>query len=214
MTREEKEQALAALNEQELAYCMQHSDLHTQATQAVPGSGNVDAEIMFIGEAPGQKEDETGVPFVGAAGKLLSELLQSINMSREDVFIANVIKHRPPGNRDPLPEEIAVYTPWLTGQIDIINPKIIATLGRFSMNFVLGPGFSISKIHGQPKRKNGRIIVPLYHPAAALYSGNLRPALFEDFQKIPKIIELVSEERAQQAREEAANAPEAQGRLL
>ena len=116
-------------------------------------------------------------------------------MQRENIFIANVIKHRPPDNRDPLPEEIEVYRPWLQGQIDIIDPKIIITLGRFSMDFVLGPGFSISKIHGQPKRKRGRVVVPLYHPAAALYSGNLRPVLFADFAKIPKIIEVVTKER-------------------
>lgn len=205
-----KEKALRILNEQQLAYCIEHSNLHEGTTQAVPGSGNPDADILFIGEAPGKKEDETGVPFVGAAGKLLSELLESIGLKREDIFIANVIKHRPPDNRDPLPEEIDVYRPWLAGQIDIIDPKIIATLGRFSMDFVLGAGYSISKIHGQPKRKNGRIIVPLYHPAAALYSGNLRPALFEDFKKIPKIIKLVK----QGQEEEHTKVSEEQKRLL
>lgn len=214
MTTEEKEAALRLLNEEQLAYCIEHSHLHEGTTQAVPGSGNPDADIMFIGEAPGQKEDETGVPFVGAAGKLLSELLASIGLNRDDIFIANVIKHRPPGNRDPLPEEIDAYRPWLAGQIDIIDPKIIATLGRFSMDFVLGPGFSISKIHGQPKRKNGRIIVPLYHPAAALYSGNLRPALFTDFQKIPKIIELIEKEQAAVADNTPEQIAEEQKRLL
>lgn len=194
MTREEKEEALRILNEEQLAYCVANSELHKGTKQAVPGNGNADAEIIFIGEAPGQKEDETGVPFVGAAGKLLADLLGSIGMKREDIFIANVIKHRPPGNRDPLPEEIDVYRPWLAGQIEIIDPKIIITLGRFSMDFVLGSGFSISKIHGQPKRKNGRVVVPLYHPAAALYSGNLRPVLFEDFARIPKIIEIIKQE--------------------
>jgi len=195
MTREEKGKALEKLNTEQLAYCIEHSTLHVGTKQAVPGSGNPDTDILFIGEAPGQKEDELGVPFVGAAGKLLSDLLESIGMKREDIFIANVIKHRPPGNRDPLPEEIAVYAPWLAGQIEIIDPKIIVTLGRFSMDFVLGSGFSISKIHGQPKRKNGRVVVPLYHPAAALYSGNLRPALFADFAKIPKIIEIVKKDQ-------------------
>ncbi len=214
MTAEEKEAALRLLNEEQLAYCIEHSHLHEGTTQAVPGSGNPDADIMFIGEAPGKKEDETGVPFVGAAGKLLSDLLESIGLKREDIFIANVIKHRPPDNRDPLPEEIDAYRPWLAGQIDIIDPKIIATLGRFSMDFVLGSGYSISKIHGQPKRKNGRVIVPLYHPAAALYSGNLRPALFEDFQKIPKIIEIVREEQERAATKEIAKSAEEQKRLL
>lgn len=190
MNREEKEEALRILNELELRSCMEQCDLYKTATQAVPGAGNPDAEIMVIGEAPGQKEDETGIPFMGAAGKFLNELLASINMKREDIFIANCIKHRPPNNRDPLPEEIAIYTPWLQGQIDIIDPKIIITLGRFSMDFVLGKGFSISQIHGQPKRKNGKVIIPMYHPAAALYSGNLRPVLMADFAKVPKIIEL------------------------
>lgn len=194
MTTEEKKEVLRILNEEQLAYCIANCDLYKGTKQAVPGDGNIDAEILFIGEAPGQKEDETGVPFVGAAGKLLASLLESIGMKREDIFIANVIKHRPPDNRDPLPEEIEVYRPWLQGQIDIIDPKIIITLGRFSMDFVLGGSFSISKIHGQPKRKSGRVVVPLYHPAAALYSGNLRPVLFEDFKKIPKIIELVKKE--------------------
>ncbi len=210
MNTEEKVEALRVLNEQQLAYCVDHSDLHKGTTQAVPGDGNIDSDILFIGEAPGQKEDELGVPFVGAAGKLLASLLESIGMKREDIFIANVIKHRPPANRDPLPEEIEVYRPWLAGQIEIIDPKIIITLGRFSMDFVLGAGFSISKIHGQPKRKNGRVVVPLYHPAAALYSGNLRPVLFEDFKKIPKIIEVVKKEEAEQKKK----APEKQQHLL
>lgn len=186
-----KAEALNILNAQELKICMEKSDLYKTATQAVPGDGNPDADIVFIGEAPGKREDELGKPFVGASGKLLNELLESIGMKREDIFIANVIKHRPPNNRDPLPEEIETYTPWLQGQLDIIDPKIVITLGRFSMDFMLGKGFSISAIHGQPKRKNGRVIVPLYHPAAAMYSGNLRPILFEDFARIPKIIELV-----------------------
>lgn len=205
MTREEKAQALQALTEEQLPYVIAHSTLHEGTKQAVPGDGNPDADILFIGEAPGQKEDELGVPFVGAAGKLLNELLATINMNREDIFIANVIKHRPPGNRDPLPEEIAVYAPWLAKQIEIIDPKIIITLGRFSMDFVLGSGFSISKIHGEPKRKNGRVIVPLYHPAAALYSGNLRPTLFADFQKIPKIIALIDQEASEHSKKSQEN---------
>lgn len=188
MTRTEKEEALRLLGEEQLEYCKQRSDLYKTAKQAVPGDGNTDAEIMFIGEAPGAKEDETGKPFMGAAGKFLNELLGSIGLQREDIFIANCIKHRPPDNRDPLPEEIMAYAPWLQGQIDIIDPKIIVTLGRFSMEFVLGPDFSISKIHGQPNRRNGRLVMPMYHPAAALYSGKLRPVLLADFQKIPKLL--------------------------
>lgn len=193
-----KEEALRLLDEEQLVYCKQHSDLYKTATQAVPGDGNADAEVMFIGEAPGAKEDETGKPFMGAAGKFLNELIGSIGLQREDIFIANCIKHRPPGNRDPLPEEIAAYAPWLQGQIDIIDPKVIVTLGRFSMEFVLGPGFSISKIHGQPQivtraslPAGRQVVMPMYHPAAALYSGNLRPVLFADFQKIPRVIEIL-----------------------
>lgn len=214
MTREEKEEALRILGDEQLAYCKQHSDLYKTAIQAVPGDGNPDTEVMFIGEAPGAKEDEQGKPFVGAAGKFLNELIGSIGLKREDIFIANCIKHRPPGNRDPLPEEIAAYGPWLQGQINIIDPKIIVTLGRFSMDFVLGPGFSISKIHGQPKRRNGRVVMPMYHPAAALYSGNLRPVLLADFQKIPKVIELIKNPEPEAATEDQTQPIESQSRLL
>ncbi len=209
-----KEEALRLLGEEQLEYCKQHSDLYKTAIQAVHGDGNADTEVMFIGEAPGAKEDEMGKPFVGAAGKFLNELLGSIGLQREDIYIANCIKHRPPGNRDPLPEEIAAYAPWLQGQIDIINPKVIVTLGRFSMEFVLGPGFSISKIHGQPKRRNGRVVMPMYHPAAALYSGNLRPVLLADFQKIPKVIELIKNPPETQNTTEAEHEAEMQQRLL
>ncbi len=195
MTRKEKEEALRLLTEEQLPIVAAASDLHKTAKQAVPGDGNADAEIMFIGEAPGAKEDESGKPFVGAAGKFLNELLGSIGLQREDIFIANCIKHRPPDNRDPLPEEIAAYAPWLQRQIDIIDPKVIVTLGRFSMEFVLGPGFSISKIHGQPQivtraslPAGRQVVMPMYHPAAALYSGKLRPVLLADFQKIPKLL--------------------------
>lgn len=209
-----KEEALRLLAEEQLTIVMSASNLYKTATQAVPGDGNPDAEVMFIGEAPGQKEDELGKPFVGAAGKFLNELLVSIGLNREDVYIANCIKHRPPGNRDPLPEEIAAYEPWLQGQLDIIDPKLIVTLGRFSMEFVLGPGFSISKIHGKPKRRNGRVIMPMYHPAAALYSGNLRPVLAADFQKIPKIIEMIKNPPKEEVAEEQKEKTESQQRLL
>lgn len=214
MTREEKEEALRLLTEEQLPLVAAASDLHKTATQAVPGDGNADAEVMFIGEAPGAKEDELGKPFVGAAGKFLNELLASIGLNREDVYIANCIKHRPPENRDPLPQEIEAYGPWLQAQIDIIDPKIIVTLGRFSMEFVLGPGFSISKIHGQPKRRNGRVVMPMYHPAAALYSGNLRPVLAADFQKIPKVIEMIKNPPKEEVAEEQKEKTESQQRLL
>jgi DNA polymerase len=196
MNKVEKEQAL-----QELCARMNTPEkcpLYATAKNVVPGEGNVDADIMFIGEAPGRNEDEQGRPFVGAAGKFLTQLIESIGLKREDVYIANIIKHRPPANRDPLPEEITAYAPWLDEQINIINPKMIATLGRFSMDYLLTPGFSISQIHGQPKRRNGRVIMPLYHPAAALYRGDLRPALAADFAKIPKVLELVTQERKTQ----------------
>lgn len=197
MTREDKQKALEELNQQIAADTS--LPLKKAATRAVPGEGNPDAEILFVGEAPGAREDELGRPFVGAAGKLLDELIASIGMKREDVFIANLIKHRPPGNRDPLPVEIEAYVPYLEKQLEIIQPKLIATLGRHSMQYFLGEGLSISKIHGQPKRlpagrhgnKDGRVIIPMYHPAAALYSGSLRPALFADFAKIPKVLEMV-----------------------
>ena len=165
------------------------------ATNAVPGEGNPDADIMFVGEAPGKDEDLQGRPFVGAAGKLLNTMIESIGLRREDVFIGNLIKHRPPGNRDPLPDEIAAYEPYLAQQVAIIQPKLICTLGRFSMAYFLGPGYSISKIHGQPKRRNGQVIMPLYHPAAALYRGELRAVLAADFKKIPKVLELIEKDK-------------------
>ncbi len=190
MTTAQKEKSIAELN------ARIHADmslpLRAIATNTVPGEGNVDAEILLVGEAPGAKEDELGRPFVGAAGKLLDQLIESIGLKRQDVFIANLIKHRPPGNRDPLPEEIEAYTPYLDEQLKIIQPKLIVTLGRYSMAYFLGPGMVISKIHGQPKRNaRGQVIVPMYHPAAALYSGNLRPVLFEDFKRVLKTLDLV-----------------------
>lgn len=191
MNRTEKEAALKKLNEE---WSQKDLPLKVTATQAVPGEGNPDTDILFIGEAPGKNEDQQGRPFVGAAGQLLNELLSSIGLKREDVFIANVIKHRPPSNRDPLPEEITAYTPWLEEQLNIINPKLVVTLGRFSMDFMLGPGFSISKIHGQPKRRHGRVIMPVYHPAAVLYRRNLLPELAADFKKIPPLIEVIKKE--------------------
>ena len=191
MNRKQKEQAILKLNTRLAADS--NLPLKAAATNDVPGEGNPATQILFVGEAPGAKEDVTGRPFVGAAGKLLDDLIASIGLKREDVFIANLIKHRPPSNRDPLPEEIAAYTPYLDEQISIIQPKVIVTLGRFSMRYFLGETLTISKIHGQPKRNlNGQIIIPMYHPAAALYSGNLRPVLFADFAKIPRVIKLIT----------------------
>lgn len=187
MTPEEKQQALTQLNEREVER-VKDCSLAQSAARAVPGEGNPDADILFIGEAPGKKEDEQGKPFVGAAGKFLNELIESIGLNRSDVFITNIVKHRPPKNRDPLPEEIELYKPWLEEQINIIKPKIVVTLGRHSMRWILGPGLSISEVHGQPTQSNGILVMPMYHPAAALYRGDLRPVLKADFAKIPQII--------------------------
>lgn len=151
------------------------------------GEGSEDAEILFIGEAPGRKEDELGRPFVGQSGKLLDKMLAKINLPREQVYITNIVKRRPPENRDPLPEEIEAYKPYLVRQIDIVNPKIIATLGRFSMNYFL-PDAKISRDHGVVfrMRSQGRLIVPLYHPAAALRAGKVMKELEADFLKLAK----------------------------
>ena len=219
--------------------------LADQATQVVFGDGDPTAEMVFVGEAPGKKEDEQGIPFVGAAGKLLGQLLESIGLTRKDVYITNIVKYRTPNNRDRLPNEVQAFLPYLRRQIAVIQPTLIVTLGRHSMDCLL-PGFKISHVHGQPQRipvkhfglagspgadgvqgsndnranrTNGTksearnqltqqpaaklgsasgsarrqdeltwVILPLYHPAAALYNGGLRNTLFEDFSKIPNIL--------------------------
>ncbi len=163
-------------------------DLQFSRKKAVPGEGPANAQIMFIGEGPGFYENEQGRPFVGAAGKFLDELLAKINMKRADVFITNVVKCRPPGNRDPLPDEIQICTSnYLFRQIDAINPKVIVTLGRHSMGLFL-PDAKISTVHGQSYVVKGRLIVPMYHPAAALHQQSLRPALEKDFSRLPDMI--------------------------
>ena len=162
--------------------------LHRGRTKAVPGVGPSNAEIMFIGEAPGFHEDQQGLPFVGAAGNFLDELLESIGLKRQEVFIANVIKCRPPGNRDPLPEEIEACKPYLDRQIELIQPKLVVTLGRFSMARAF-PKARISYIHGQPRKVGGVIYYPMYHPAAALHQPSLRPTVEEDMRRIPELIE-------------------------
>lgn len=171
--------------------------LHKTRTQGVPGEGPADADILFIGEAPGQNEDLQGIPFIGAAGKFLVELLASIGLTREQVFIANVLKSRPPGNRDPLPEEAAACWPFLERQVAIIDPKLVILLGRHSMDRFL-PGLKISQAHGRPKRRlvsglGTRVYLPIYHPAAALYNGSLRQTLFDDFAKIPAILKKIED---------------------
>jgi DNA polymerase len=171
-------------------------ELAAGATQLVMGDGNVDANIVFIGEAPGKNEDEQGLPFVGAAGKFLNEMLAAAGLERSDVYITNIVKYRPPGNRDPLPEEKQAFWPYLARQLEIIDPKAIVTLGRHSMEFFL-PDAKISQIHGHAVRKKVKyhdgqqhewLIVPLYHPAAALYNGSMRSVLIEDFMNVPRII--------------------------
>ena len=175
-------------------------ELAASATQLVFGDGNPDADIVFIGEAPGKNEDEQGLPFVGAAGKFLNEMLDSIGLDRNDVYITNIVKYRPPNNRDPLPEEKKEFLPYLQTQLEIIQPKIVVTLGRHSTNCFL-PDLQISKVHGQPKRislqlkESGEplkiVILPLYHPAAALYNGAMRETLLDDFSAIPTILEKI-----------------------
>ncbi|HSX27726.1 MAG TPA: uracil-DNA glycosylase [Patescibacteria group bacterium] len=165
-------------------------ELREGATQLVFGDGNPDAEIVFIGEAPGKNEDEQGKPFVGAAGKFLNEMLEMIGMKRPDVYITNIVKYRPPNNRDPYPEEKQAFLPYLKEQLKVLKPKLIVTLGRHSMDVLL-PGLMISQVHGQPKRFEGQIYLPLFHPAAALYNGAMRQTLIDDFAKIPLILEKI-----------------------
>lgn len=164
-------------------------------TRAVPGEGPIDAEVMLIGEAPGYYEDQQGRPFVGAAGQFLESLLASIGLKRNEVFIANVVKCRPPSNRDPQPDEISACADWLATQTEILKPKVIVTLGRYSMSKYV-QGQTISKIHGQPRKVGDAWVIPMYHPAAALHQGNLRRTIEEDFKRIPLYLEKAREEAA------------------
>ncbi len=163
-------------------------ELAESATQLVFGDGSPDAEVVFVGEAPGKNEDEQGLPFVGAAGKFLNELLASIGLDRAKVYITNIVKYRPPNNRDPYPDEKAEFLPFLKKQIEEIKPKLIVTLGRHSMEALLPPGLRISQTHGQPKRYNGQVYMPLFHPAAALYNQSMKQTIMDDFAKIPKVL--------------------------
>lgn len=173
--------ALEAL-EAEIKVCTR-CDLHSVANKAVPGEGPVDAEVMLVGEAPGFNEDKQGRPFVGAAGRFLEELLSEAGLKRDEVYITNVVKHRPPNNRDPLPNELAACLPWLERQIEIINPRYIVTLGRFSLGTFF-PGSMISRSHGEVREKDGRYFFAMYHPAAALHQERLRQSLLEDARKL------------------------------
>ena len=176
-------------------------ELAASATQLVLGSGNPDADIVFIGEAPGKQEDLKGKPFVGASGRFLDEMLASVSLKRDDIYITNIVKYRPPDNRDPLPAEKKAFLPYLQAQLEIIAPKVLVTLGRHSSNCFL-PDLQISKDHGQPKRIRLAfradpaqvlevVILPLYHPAAALYNGGMRATLMDDFSQIPAILEKI-----------------------
>ncbi|HEY5806091.1 MAG TPA: uracil-DNA glycosylase [Candidatus Saccharimonadales bacterium] len=162
-------------------------DLAKMATNLVPGEGSPNAKVMFIGEAPGKNEDLTGKPFVGAAGKFLNELLASIGLEREDVFITSIVKYRPPKNRDPKPVEKMAFWPYLKAQVEVIDPMLIVTLGRHGTNSFL-PELKIGEVHGKPQQWEGRTLLPLYHPAAVLYNRPLRQTLFDDFETIAKFI--------------------------
>lgn len=162
--------------------------LHKSRNMAVPGEGAENADIMFIGEAPGWHEDRQGRPFVGAAGRLLDELLELIELKREDVYIANVLKCRPPGNRDPKKEEIEACESYLNRQLELIKPRMVVTLGRFSMARYLPAGAKISKVHGQPVKVGNIVCYPIFHPAAALHQPKWKDALVEDFRRIPEVL--------------------------
>lgn len=196
MQGNEKEQKIKRLNTK--LQKLQGTELYTYRVQnqymPVPGEGSLDARVMFVGEAPGEKEAKTGRPFVGASGKQLDKLLESIKLSRESVFITSVVKDRPPKNRDPLPEEVALYGPLLVAQIHIIQPTVVATLGRYSLQYLLHyyksalAGQPISMLHGQPivvpASYGSLVIMPLYHPAVVLYGQKLKQTLFDDFQTL------------------------------
>jgi uracil-DNA glycosylase len=185
--------------------------LHRGRVKVVPGDGSITADIMFIGEAPGYHEDQQGIPFVGASGHYLEHLLGLIGLKRQDVFIANVVKCRPPSNRDPLPEEMEACKDYIDRQVELINPVVIATLGRYSMGRYF-PNAKISTIHGKPKFADGRVYLPLFHPAAILRNDALRPVMEQDFKQIPALVEqmkstrvVVMEEAAPLPKEEPPN---------
>jgi len=188
---------MSALSElcQEICTCQRCQSLVKNRTKVVPGGGMEHADIMFIGEAPGWHEDQQGIPFVGPAGLFLNELISSIGLGRDQVYITNVVKCRPPENRDPLPVEIQACRNWLDRQIELIRPKMIVTLGRYSMAMFF-PGESIGKIHGTALKQNNIIYYAMYHPAAALHQQSLRQTIQADMLKIPSLLtqaETVSE---------------------
>jgi uracil-DNA glycosylase len=168
-------------------------ELHKGRKNAVPGEGSPDAKIMFVGEGPGQHEDEQGRPFVGAAGKLLTELLESIGLSRSDVFITNIVKCRPPNNRAPRKSEVEACNPYLTAQISLIKPRIVCALGTPAIATLLGEEYSATKAHGKPTLKGDFTILPMYHPAAALYDASLKQVLSSDFRILKQLLEAMRE---------------------
>jgi len=171
----------------EVSVCRKCALYHSRK-KSVPGEGPADAEIMFVGEGPGFHENEQGRPFVGAAGQFLEELLAQAGLKRSDVWIGNVVKCRPPGNRDPLPEELAACNEYQERQISAINPKIIITLGRYSMGKYM-PGAKISSVHGQMRRVGDRYVIAMFHPAAALHQAALKPSILKDFGELPKLLD-------------------------
>ncbi len=174
--------------------CVRCPQLAETRTRVVFGAGDADADLMFVGEAPGRNEDEQGLPFVGAAGKLLDELLGGIGLARADVFVANALKCRPPGNRDPLPQEIANCESWLWTQLELIQPKVVCTLGNHATKLLRGDPTGITRLHGQAEVRTvgprAVRLMPLFHPAAALYTRSLLETLREDFARIPALLEL------------------------
>ena len=180
---------MSALTElyEKIAICPD-CDLSRSRNRAVPGEGPENAEIVFVGEAPGFYEDQQGRPFVGPAGRLLEELLSSIGLRRDQVYIGNVIKCRPPENRDPLPKEIDACRKWLQRQSELIKPKVVVPLGRFSLAWFF-PNESIGRMHGQARFRDGIYYMPMYHPAAALHAANMRRSIEEDFHKLPAVLE-------------------------
>ena len=169
--------------------------LHKTRKKSVPGEGPANSEIMFIGEGPGMNENEQGRPFVGAAGSFLNQLLAQAGLKREDVWIGNVVKCRPPENRDPMPEELAACNVYLERQIEALNPSIIVTLGRFSMGKFM-PGAKISAVHGQMRRVGNRFVIAMFHPAAALHNINIKPQILADFAKLPQLLDVARKELA------------------
>jgi len=163
-------------------------DLHKSRTKAVPGEGPHDARIMFVGEGPGQNEDEQGRPFAGAAGKFLTELLESIGLKRSDVFITNIVKCRPPNNRAPRKSEVEACNPYLQSQIRLINPRIVCALGTPAITTLMGDEYSASRFHGKPLTKGDVTILPMYHPAAALYDSSLKETLLRDFKILKQLL--------------------------